>query len=417
VANNRMELVRQIRKWLEEDADDMLRQMLRVFAQVLMGADADQLCGAEHGSRSSERVNHRNGYRGRRWDTRVGTIDLMIPKLRKGTYFPDFLLEPRRRSERALVNVIAESYINGVSTRKTEKLVEAMGIVGISKSQVSEMTKTLDEVVADFRGRSLEGLEYPIVWLDAMQIKTREAGHVVKVATVIATAVSSEGHREIIGVDVFTSEDEAAWTDFLRGLKARGLNGVKLVISDANKGLVNAVGAVMPGTIWQRCRTHFMTNLLARVPKAAQGLVASLVRSIFNQMDAEQVWKQHATVVDQLATRFPEAAELLDEAAHDILAFTSFPRSAWRQIWSNNPQERLNKEVRRRTDVVGIFPNRAAIIRLVGALLCEQNEEWCVTRRYMSLGVITAVRAVGTDETPPTLPGKEAALESGTVAA
>lgn len=412
-----MELVHQIRKWLEEDADDMLREMLRLFAQVLMGAEADQLCGAEHGSRNPDRVNHRNGYRGRRWDTRVGTIDLRIPKLRKGTYFPDFLLEPRRQSERALVNVIAESYVNGVSTRRMEKLVEAMGIVGISKSQVSEMAKTLDEIVADFRNRSLEGLEYPIVWLDAMQIRTREAGHVVKVATVIATAVSSEGHREILGFDVFTSEDEAAWMDFLRGLKARGLSGVKLVISDANQGLVNAIGAVLPGTMWQRCRTHFMTNLLARVPKAAQGLVASLVRSIFNQMDAEQVWKQHASVVDQLSTRFPEAAELLDEAAHDILAFTSFPRAAWRQIWSNNPQERLNKEIRRRTDVVGIFPNRAAVIRFVGALLCEQNEEWCVTRRYMSLGTIAAVRAVGTDDSNPQLTGKEAALESSTAAA
>ncbi len=417
MAKNRMELIRQIRKWLEEDADDMLQEMLRLFAQVLMGAEADELCGAERGARSPDRVNYRNGYRSRRWDTRVGTIDLMIPKLRKGTYFPDFLLEPRRRSERALVNVIAESYVNGVSTRKTEKLVEAMGIVGISKSQVSEMAKTLDEIVADFRNRSLEDLEYPIVWLDAMQIKTREANHIVKVATVIATAVSSEGHREIIGIDVFTSEDEAAWTDFLRGLKARGLNGVKLVISDANKGLVNAIGTVLPGTIWQRCRTHFMTNLLARVPKAAQGLVASLVRSIFNQMDAEQVWAEHETVVDRLSTRFPEAAELLDEAAHDILAFTAFPRAAWKQIWSNNPQERLNKEVRRRTDVVGIFPNRAAIIRLVGALLCEQSEEWCVTRRYMSLGTIAAVRAVGADDNPPTLPGKEAELEANTVAA
>ena len=417
MTKNRMELIHQIRKWLEEDADDMLREMLRLFSQLLMGADADQLCGAERGSRSPDRVNHRNGYRPRRWDTRVGTIDLMIPKLRKGTYFPDFLLEPRRRSERALVNVIAESYINGVSTRKTEKLVEAMGIVGISKSQVSEMAKSLDEIVADFRNRSLEDLEYPIMWLDAMQIKTREAGHVVKVATVIATAVSNDGHREIIGIDVFTSEDEAAWTDFLRSLKDRGLNGVKLVISDANKGLVNAVGAVLPGTVWQRCRTHFMTNLLARVPKAAQGLVASLVRSIFNQMDADEVWKQHGSVVDQLSTRFPEAAELLDEAAHDILAFTSFPRATWRQIWSNNPQERLNKEVRRRTDVIGIFPNRGAIIRLVGALLCEQNEEWCVTRRYMSLGTVDAVRAVGPDGSPPPLPGKEAELESNTVAA
>lgn len=417
MTKNRMELVSQIRKWLEEDADDMLREMLRLFAQVLMGAEADQICGAEHGSRSPDRVNHRNGYRDRRWDTRVGTIDLKIPKLRRGNYFPDFLLEPRRRSERALVNVIAESYVNGVSTRRMERLVEAMGIVGISKSQVSEMAKILDEIVADFRNRSLENFEYPVVWLDAMQIRTREAGQVVKVATVIATAVSSEGHREILGIDVFTSEDEAAWTDFLRSLKSRGLHGVKLVISDAHQGLVHAIGAVLPGTIWQRCRTHFMTNLLARVPKAAQALVASLVRSIFAQPDAVSVRTQHAFVVDQLSTRFPDAADLLDEAKEDILAFTVFPKEVWRQIWSNNPQERLNKEVRRRTDVVGIFPNRAAIIRLVGALLCEQNEEWCITRRYMSIGIIAAVSAVGADICAPPLSGKEAALQSSTAAA
>lgn len=412
MTTNRMKLIGEIRKWLEEDADDMLREMLRIFAEVLMSAEADQICGAEHGERSPDRVNQRNGYRGRRWDTRTGTIDLKIPKLRTGSYFPHFLLEPRRRSERALVSVIAESYVNGVSTRKVDKIVEAMGIVGISKSQVSEMVKTLDEVVASFRNRSLSHLEYPIVWLDAMTIKTREEGEIVKVAAVCATAVNSEGHREILGVDIFTSETEAAWLDFLRSLSARGLSGVKLIISDAHPGLINAIGGVFPGTLWQRCRTHFMANLLARVPKAAQDLVASLVRTIFDQkLDADQVWEQHASVVDQLRKRFPEAADLLEDAAADILAFTAFPQSAWRQIWSNNPQERLNKEIRRRTDVVGIFPNRAAIIRLVGALLCEQNDEWCVTRRYMSLGTIAEVLAVGSENPNKSLPGEEAALE------
>lgn len=417
MATNRMKLIGQIRKWLEEDADDMLREMLRLFAETLMGAEADQQCGADRGTRSPDRVNHRNGYRERRWDTRVGTIDLKIPKLRRGSYFPHFLLEPRRRSERALVSVIAESYVNGVSTRKVEKLIEALGIAGISKSQVSEMVKSLDEMVADFRNRPLDEHEYPFLWLDALTIKNREGGRVVNVATVAATAVSSDGYREILGMDTFTSEDEAAWLDFVRGLVGRGLKGVKLVISDAHPGLVNAIEGTLPGASWQRCRTHFMINLLARVPKAAQGLVASLVRSIFAQPDPEQVWAQHASVVDQLSTRFPEAAQLLEEAAHDILAFTAYPKSIWRQIWSNNPQERLNKEIRRRTDVVGIFPNRAAIIRLVGALLCEQNDEWCVCRRYMSLGTIAEVLAVGNDNPDPLPTGKEAALEPATAVA
>jgi transposase-like protein len=299
-----------------------------------------------------------------------------------------------------------------VSTRRVEKIVEALGIIDISKSQVAEMAKSLDGIVADFRNRSLADHEYPIMWLDAIAIKSREGGRVVNVATVIATGVSSDGYREILGVDTFTSEDEAAWLDFLRALVARGLKGARLVISDAHPGLVNAIGSTLAGASWQRCRTHFMTNLLARVPKSAQGLVASLVRSIFAQPDSEQVWTQHRTVVAQLSSRFPEAAELLDEAAHDILAFTDFPKAIWRQIWSNNPQERLNKEIRRRTDVVGIFPNREAIIRLVGALLGEQNDEWSVTRRHMSLDIISAVLATGNHTNTPALPGKEAATET-----
>jgi len=409
VTTNRMKLVGEIRKWFEEDRDDLLREMLQLFAQVLMSAEVDQLCGAEQGARSPERVNHRNGYRERRWDTRVGTIDLRIPKLRHGSFFPHSLLEPRRRSERALTNVIAEAYVAGVSTRRVEHLVEALGIDGISKSQVSEIAKSLDAVVDDFRNRSLADREYPFVWLDALTIKTREGGRVVNVAVVIATGVTTDGQREILGLATFTSEDEAAWLDFLRSLVERGLTGVKLVISDAHKGLVAAIENTMIGASWQRCRTHFMTNLLSQVPKSTQGLVASLVRSIFAQPDATTVWDQHAAVVKQLGKRFPQAARLLEDAAPDILAYTAFPRTIWRQIWSNNPLERLNKEIRRRTNVVGIFPNRLAIIRLVGAVLCEQNDEWCVGRRYMGLSTLAAVPQL--TDPPPSLTGKEAALE------
>jgi len=372
-------------KQVEAADRDLLRELLKVVVESLMGVDADALCGAPFGEISPERVNRRNGYRRRRWDTRLGTIDLSIPKLRKGSYFPDWLLEPRRRSERSLVQVVVECYVRGVSTRRVEGLVQAMGLTGISKSQVSELAKELDELVESFRNRPLDQGPYTCLWLDAMNQRCREGGRVVNVATVIATAVNCQGKREVLGFDVITSEDEAGWRAFLRSLAERGLEGVKLVISDDHKGLKAALAAELPGSSWQRCRTHFMRNLLTRVPKSAQDLVASLVRSIFAQPSAEEVWAQHGRVVEQLEGRFPQAAELLADAAEDILAFTAFPKSMWRQIWSNNPQERLNREIRRRTDVVGIFPNRAAIIRLVGAVLAEQNDEWAIARRYMSL--------------------------------
>jgi putative transposase len=342
-----------------------------------------------------ERANRRNGYREREWDSRAGTIELQIPKLRSGSYFPEWLLDRHRRAEQALVQVVAECYVKGVSTRRVDGLIKTLGISGISKSQVSEMAKSLDEAVEAFRNRPLDAGPYTFVWLDALVLKCREAGRIANVACAIATGVSADGHREILGLDVMTSEDGAGWTAFLRSLVARGLSGVQLVISDAHEGLVGpngAIGAVLPGASWQRCRTHFMRNILAKVPKSAAPFVATMVRSIFAQPDAHQVAAQLGRVTDELAGRFPEAAELLEQAGPDITAFASFPVEHWRQIWSNNPQERLNREVRRRTDVVGIFPGRAAIIRLVGAVLAEQHDEWAVARRYMGVDSLAKAR-------------------------
>jgi putative transposase len=349
-----------------------------------MGAEADALCGAAYGERSPERVNIRNGYRERAWDTRVGTIELAIPKLRQGSYVPDWLLRPRRRAEQALVSVIADAYLAGVSTRRVDKLVRQLGVEGMSKSQVSRPAKSLDSIVEDFRTRSLDGSPYPYLTLDALVVKCREGGRTVNASVVHAVAVNREGFRCLLGLDVVTQEDGAAWLAFLRSLVARGLSGVKLVTSDAHPGLVDAIAATLPGASWQRCRTHFMRNLLTRVPKATQTFVATMVRSIFAQPDQDTVLEQHARVCAQLEERFPAAAELLAEAAPDLLAFTHFPKEHWRQLWSNNSLERLNKEIRRRTDVVGISPDRASIIRLVGAVLAEQHDEWAVARRYLS---------------------------------
>lgn len=405
-----MGVLEEIRKRLEDTDADGLREMVRVLAEALMGAEVDGLCGAGHGERSPDRVNHRNGYRTRRWDTRAGSIDLQIPKLRKGNYFPEVLLEPRRRSEKALMNVVAESYVLGVSTRKVDRLVGQLGLQGISKSQVSVIAKQLDETVEDFKNRPLSGRTYPFVWLDALLIKTRRGGRVVNAVVVVATGTSNEGFREILGLDVFAGETEAAWLDFLRSLVNRGLSGVELVISDAHAGLVSAINATLPGTSWQRCRTHFMTNLLAQVDKSTRAFVATLVRTIFLQPDAHSVWNRLWVVVEQLEPRFPEAAELLETAAPDLLAFAAFPTDLWTKIWSNNPQERLNKEIRRRTDVVGIFPNGDAVIRLVGALLCEQTDEWAIGRRYMSLSSLQMARDRSRSFQPPTR--KEALPES-----
>ncbi|MFN2569552.1 MAG: IS256 family transposase [Candidatus Dormibacteria bacterium] len=391
------------RKQVESADVDLLREMVSTFTGALMNAEADALCGAQYGERTPERVNSRNGYRERTWDTRAGSIELAIPKLRTGSYFPDWLLEPRRRSERALVAVVAECYLRGVSTRRVEGLVQTLGIERLSKSQVSVMAQELDEMVESFRSRPLGPAGYPYVWIDALTQRVREGGRIVNVCVVLATGVTTDGKREVLGVDVVTSEDGAAWTAFIRGLVARGLSGVRLVISDAHEGLKNAIAATLPGAGWQRCRTHFMRNLLTRVPKSAHAVVATIVRSIFAQPDGDTTWAQLRRVVEQLEEKFPEAAVMLGDAAEEILAFTSFPKEHWRQIWSNNPQERLNKEVRRRTDVVGIFPNREAIIRLVGALLAEQNDEWAVARRYMGVESLSRSYTTVDTEAPPTL--------------
>jgi len=387
-----------LRKQLEETSPDLLRVMVKDFAEALMSADADAVCGAGYGERSPERLNRRNGYRERDWDTRVGSIELAVPKLREGSYFPDWLLQPRRRAEQAFVSVIADAYLAGVSTRRVEKLVQQLGVERMSKSQVSRLAKSLDQIVEDFRTRPLDGAPFAYVTLDALVVKCREGGRTVNVCVVHAVGVNRDGFRESLGLDVVTSEDGAAWLAYVRGLVARGLSGVKLVSSDAHPGLVDAIAATLTGAAWQRCRTHFMRNLLTRVPKSAQSFVATMVRTIFAQPDAATVHEQHARIVAQLETRFPEAAALLDEAGPDLLAFTGFPKEHWRQLWSNNSLERLNKEIRRRTDVVGIFPDRASIIRLVGAVLAEQNDEWAVARRYMSADSITKALADRLDE-------------------
>lgn len=383
-----------LRKQLEDAHPDLLRAMVKEMAEALMSADADAVCGAGYGERSPARVNRRNGYRERDWDTRVGSVELAVPKLREGSYFPDWLLQPRRRAEQAFVSVIADAYLAGVSTRRVEKLVQQLGVERMSKSQVSRLAKSLDEIVEDFRTRPLDGGPHVYVTFDALQVKCREGGRTVNVCVVHAVGVNRDGYRESLGLDVVTSEDGAAWLAFLRSLVARGLAGVRLVTSDAHPGLVDAIAATLPGASWQRCRTHAMRNLLTRVPKSAQSFVATMVRTIFAQPDAATVREQHRRIVDQLASRFPEAAALLEQAEHDLLAFTAFPKEHWRQLWSNNSLERLNKEIRRRSDVVGIFPDRASIVRLVGAVLAEQNDEWAVaSRRYLSVESITKALA------------------------
>jgi putative transposase len=383
--------------WLEEQlaqaSPDLLRAMVTTFAEALMGAEADAVCGAGYGERSQERTNTRNGYRRRDWDTRAGSISLAIPKLRQGSYFPDWLLERRRRAEAALVTVVATSYLLGVSTRRMEKLVETLGITRLSKSQVSEMAKDLDAQVEAFRTRPLDAGPYTFVAADALVLKVREAGRTVNVHALVATGVNAEGYREILGLHVTSAEDGAGWLGFFRDLTARGLSGVALVTSDAHRGLTEAIGATLPGASWQRCRTHYAANLMAVTPKSAWGWVRALLHSVYDQPDAASVHAQFSRVLDALAGKLPQVAAHLDAAREDILAFTSFPKAIWRQIWSNNPQERLNREIRRRTDVVGIFPGRDALIRLVGAVLAEQHDEWTEMRRYIGLDVLAKSRA------------------------
>jgi putative transposase len=382
---------------VEKGADaDLLREMIQYVAQRMMDMDVEGLCAAAYAERSPERVNSRNGYRERLWETRAGSVDLKIPKLRKSSYFPGFL-EPRRTAEKALAAVIQEAYVHGVSTRSVDELVKAMGMSGISKSQVSRLCTEIDERVNAFLSRPIEG-DWPYLWIDATYLKVREAGRIVSVAVIIAVAVNTDGVREVLGMAIGPSEAEPFWTGFLRSLTRRGLRGVKLVISDAHVGIRAAVAKVLKST-WQRCRVHFLRNALAHAGKGQRQMVLALINTVFAQDSQDAAIAQWRVVADQVRDKFPKLGKLMDDAESDVLAFMSFPKAHRVQIHSTNPLERLNAEIKRRTDVVGIFPNEAAITRLVGALLLEQNDEWQLQRRYLQLEGLQAL----TDNQPARL--------------
>jgi transposase-like protein len=383
MAEDRMAVLEMLRKASADGDADFLREGVRVLASALMEAEVTEITGVPKGERAPERrLTTRNGYRERRWDTRVGTIDLSIPRVRDGSYFPS-LLEPRRRAERALLSVVCEAYVAGVSTRRVESLVEALGVASMSKSEVSRICSALDAEVASFRGRSLAGERYPYLFLDATYLKVRDGGRVVSMAALVAVGVAMSGERRIIGLDLAAGNDEGnAWASFLRGLIERGLAGVRLVISDAHRGLVAALREQLLGAAWQRCRVHFTRNAQDLVPRSAASMVASAIRSIFEQPDEHSASEQLRRVADGLAPRFPAVANLLIEAEPDLLAHFTFPETHRRQIRSTNPQERLNKEIKRRTAVVGVFPSRASLIRLMGMVLAEQDDEWQDGRRY-----------------------------------
>jgi transposase-like protein len=383
-----------LRKAMIEQDADFLKEGVRVLSQALMEMEVQEHVGAAPHERSTERVGQRNGYRQRSWDTRVGTVELKVPRVRDSSYFPS-LLEPRRKAERALSAVVQEAYVHGVSTRKVDELVKALGMGGISKSRVSELCEELDEEVERFRSRPLDG-SYPYVWVDATYLKARQDGRVTSTAVVIAVGVNAQtGEREVLGLDVGPSEDGAFWSSFLRSLVARGLSGVRLVTSDAHRGLKDAIEKVLQGVCWQRCRVHFMRNALSLVPKAAQQMVGATIRTVFAQPDSRSAHQQWRKVADGFRGRFPKLSELMDEAEEDVLSYAAFPQEHWQKIWSNNPLERLNKEVKRRTNVVGIFPNEAAVIRLVGSILSEQHDEWQVAKRYFSAGSLAKLERTG----------------------
>lgn len=404
MAISRMSLVQVLHKLGVEQDPNFLREAMKAVIQAVMEMEVSMKTGAERYERSPERETHRNGYRSRDWDTPVGTIQLQIPKLRKGSYFPSFL-EPRRRVDQALHAVIQEAYVNGVSTRKVDELVKSMGIEGISKSEVSRICKTLDEAVEAFRNRPLQGV-YPYVWLDATYVKVRMQGRVLSMAVVVAVGVRDDGEREILGFDVGPAEDAAFWLAFLRSLTARGLQGVQLVISDAHEGLRKSIPVVFTQASWQRCRVHFLRNVLSLVPKTHQSIVAVVVRSIFLQPDIEAARAQLRRTIESLEGTYPKVAQLLEEAGEDVLAHLHFPAEHRRQLHSANTLERLNKEIKRRTNVVGIFPNEQAVLRLVGAILAEQQDEWAVGRRYFSQESMAKItRSSPPSADVPLLPG------------
>ena len=412
-----------LRHALGEASPDLMRDLLQNTINMLLFADADLVAGAEYGRPSETRTAQRNGYRHRELDTRVGTLDVAVPKLRTGTYFPHWLLERRKRAEAALITVVADCYLAGVSTRRMAprmhasrtshpgpQLVKTLGIDGLSRSQVSRMASELDEQVKTFRHRPLgEAGPFTFVAADALTMKVREGGRVINTVVLVATGVNNDGHRECLGMQVATSETEAAWNTFFADLVARGLTGVRLVTSDAHRGLVEAIAANLPGTAWQRCRTHYAANLMATCPKAAWPAVKAGLHAVYDQPDAASVNDQFDRLLEQTSERLPEVADHLAAAREVLLAFTAFPKEIWRQIWSNNPQERLNREIRRRTDAVSIFPTRGAITRLVGAVLAEQTDEWLEGRRYLGLDVLRRSQlhlvATPTDTKEVTTPG------------
>jgi len=388
---------------IEKGSDaDLLREMMTFVINRMMDLDVESQTGAAYGERSTDRTNQRNGYRERPWHTTLGTLPVAIPKLRRGSYFPSFL-EARRTSDKALIAVIQEAYVHGVSTRSVDDLAKAMGLAGISKSQVSRLCEEIDERVKTFLSRPIEGL-WPYVWIDATYVKVREGGRIISVAVIIAVGANADGRREVLGMTVGPSEAEPFWTKFLRSLTERGLRGVKLVISDSHEGLKKAARKVL-GATWQRCSVHFMRNALAHVNVKQRGMVAAAIRTAFAQETEKEARAEWAAVADRLRERFPRVAALMEEARDDVLAYMSFHKTHWSQIRSTNPLERLNREVKRRTNVASIFPNEDAIIRLVGAILLEQNDEWAVTRRYMSLETMAGLcndPAVGAKAIPAT---------------